>query len=173
MQAVGHQKCPSRGNRNVAHGQRLKLDQGRAAFARGQRRGVVHAAAAGADELLAIGQDLHQLFEGGLAAGWRAAGQGESHDQGGRRRESGGRRQVGFDGGVDAVHDSPFAGDGLGGGAQIILPIAARDGLEAGSPVKFAVSVGFAGGARCGNRRAVGSATRMERRNAMGSTGRP
>ena len=44
------------------------------------------------------------------------------------------------------LHDSPLAGDGLGGGAQVVLPIAARDGREGGSPVEFAVSVGFAGG---------------------------
>ena len=53
--------------------------------------------------------------------------------------------------------DSPLAGDGLGGGAQVVLPIAAGDGGEGGSPVEFAVAVGFAGGARCGNLRAVGS----------------
>ena len=85
------------------HGERRELDQGRAAFAGGERRGVVHAAAARADELLAIGEDLHQLFEGGLALVGAEESEGDGDDQGGGGGESGGRREVGFDGGVDAV----------------------------------------------------------------------
>ena len=43
--------------------------------------------------------------------------------------------------GVDAVEDAPFAGDGLGGGAQIVLPIAAGDGRESRRPLELAFAV--------------------------------
>ena len=138
----GPPERPSPGNRNVVHRQRLELDQRCTALARRQRCGVIHAAAARADELFAIGQNLHQLGEGGVAMVGAEQRQGDGHDQRGRGGESRGRRKVGIDGGVDAIEDSPFAGDGLSGGAQVIFPIAARDGCEARGPGEFAGSVG-------------------------------
>ena len=97
---------------------------------------MIHAAAAGADELLAVGQHLHQFFERGMAMVGAQQGEREGHEQGGRGGEPGGGRKIGFDHGIDAAAESPPAGDGLGGGAQVVLPIAGGDGRQAARSIR-------------------------------------
>src|SRR4051812_27728937 len=91
---------------------------------------VVHAAAASADELLAIGEDGHEFVEGGVDGVGAEDGEGDRDQERGGGGEAGRRWEVAVYGGVDALEDTPLAGDGLRGGAEVVLPIAAGDGGE-------------------------------------------
>src|SRR5262245_62013142 len=98
---------------------------------------MVHTAAACADELLAIGQDFHKIEKRSQSSVSAQERQGYGNDQGRRRGEARGGRQVAFDLGVYAVHYAPLTGDCLSRGAEIVFPVAACDGSEIGSPMEF------------------------------------
>ena len=145
-EAVGDQKAPVIRHGNRPHRQRIEPDQRSATGSGCQRSGVVHAAAAGPDEMLALRQDLHELLKSRGDAVGAKQGQGERYDQRRGRRQAGGGRKVGHDGRVDAAPRSPFAADRLRGGPQVVLPIACRDRRECRSPFELARAV--AAGAR-------------------------
>ncbi len=107
---------------------------------------MIHAAAAGADEVLALGQDLHQLLEGRLDAVGAQQREGEGYQQGGGGRQAGSRRKIAGHGRVDAVKHLPLAFDRLRRGLDVVLPIAGRRWLELGGPIEGAVAVGLGGG---------------------------
>jgi hypothetical protein len=82
--AVGDQKDPARRHRHRLDADGRELDQKGAAFLRGEHRGVVHAAAARADEVFALGKNFHQLGEGGAdAVGLEQRQRAGRHQRGG------------------------------------------------------------------------------------------
>ena len=65
-ETVRDQKHPALRYGNAAHRKRREVDQNGAAAPARKHRGMVHAAAARADEILALRQDVHQFFKRGL-----------------------------------------------------------------------------------------------------------
>ena len=88
---MGHQKTPVRGQRKRAHGDGLETDQGGAPLSGRKRSRMVHAAALRAHELLAFGQNFHQLLEGGALPPGLKQREAKSYDQGG-----GGKASINF-----------------------------------------------------------------------------
>ncbi len=130
---VGDEEGPIGGDADGAGAEGIEMDFEGAALLAGEGDGVVHASAAGADVLFAVGEDFHEFFEGGLDLVGFEQGEGEGDEEGGGRGESGGGGDVACDFGVDAVVDTPAEGYGLGGGFEVVAPIAGfvwRDGLR-------------------------------------------
>ena len=115
-------------NRDVADGDRVEADQRRAAGARGERGGVIHAAAARADELFAIGKTSINSSNAGLYPLARSNPRVKATI---RAEEEESPAAAGRSDAISASMPTRDArqerrGD-AGGGAQVVLPIAARD----------------------------------------------
>src|SRR5690242_14074851 len=105
---MGEKKSPVTGNWKVSKLQRRELDQKSTAGPAGKNSGVVHSAATGADELLAVREHPEQFPHTRVRTIRLEQSQGESDEQCRRRRKSCGLRQIRSDKSFNAGARSPF-----------------------------------------------------------------